>query len=83
MPALAPHRRLVDATSQQRLRRRADALAPAELLEEIRRAVTIDERRLECARDHLECGDGAANLLEHAPSRVRTTAGKRQEVRSG
>jgi len=28
--------------------------------------VAIEERRVELARDSLECGDGAANLLEHA-----------------
>ena len=76
MAALAPHLRLVDPTRQQCLRRRTHALAAREGLEERRRPRPVEALRIEFARDPLQCGDGGANLLEHASSRVAKRPGE-------
>jgi hypothetical protein len=76
MPVFSPHTGFVHTPRQQCLRRRAHALPLSEHLEKIRRSSPVEERRVESARCPLECGDGAVNLLEHAPPPGLDTAGE-------
>jgi hypothetical protein len=82
MPALAPHLRLLDPARQQGLRRRADALTPGEGLEELGGIVTVEAPGIELARNGLQRGDRAANLLQHASSRTCRPTGEAWEVPS-
>jgi hypothetical protein len=69
MAALAPHLRFRDPARQERLRRRTYSFAARKVFEERGRIVTIEAFRIQRPRDRLQCGDGGANLLEHASSR--------------
>src|SRR5207248_4795458 len=73
VPALAPHLRLLDPTRQARLDRRAQPFPSCRVVEELRRAPTVEHARIEPRGDSLEV---AEHLCEHAsPSGPDTDRG--------
>src|ERR671910_3821721 len=70
MPGLPPDLRLLDPARQQRLHGAAHPLPLAHGVEEVDGVATVDARRVEAAGRRLQGVDSAANVPEHASSRL-------------